>query len=199
MPHRVAQVRWDTAKGFHVPELLCKECSSLEETLQVRRGRKEALCFWQPQQSRHVQRPIGRTQGATAACALFGPVLILCWCDSSAPPPPHPPTTHTHNLQVLSLAVRHRRVGSHEMNMESSRSHSIFTGGGPGGVAMPDGCPVESSRGRVCATIICWFEGDVWTGFSRSGAARQQQVPEGSGIPPAQAPLCPCCSCCSAH
>lgn len=30
------QVRWDTAKGFHVPELLCKECSSLEETLQVR-------------------------------------------------------------------------------------------------------------------------------------------------------------------
>ena len=31
-------------------------------------------------------------------------------------------------LQVLSMAVRHRRVGSHELNMESSRSHSIFTG-----------------------------------------------------------------------
>lgn len=31
--------------------------------------------------------------------------------------------------QVLSMAVRHRRVGSHELNMESSRSHSIFTGG----------------------------------------------------------------------
>ncbi|PRW61495.1 kinesin motor catalytic domain [Chlorella sorokiniana] len=30
-------------------------------------------------------------------------------------------------LQVLSMAVRHRRVGSHELNMESSRSHSIFT------------------------------------------------------------------------
>lgn len=59
---RQLAVRWDTAKGFHVPELLCKECSSLEET-----------------------------------------------------------------LQVLSLAVRHRRVGSHEMNTESSRSHSIFT------------------------------------------------------------------------
>lgn len=32
-------------------------------------------------------------------------------------------------VQVLSTAVRHRRVGSHELNMESSRSHSIFTGG----------------------------------------------------------------------
>lgn len=32
-------------------------------------------------------------------------------------------------MQLLSLAVRHRRVGSHELNMESSRSHSIFTGG----------------------------------------------------------------------
>lgn len=32
------------------------------------------------------------------------------------------------SLQVLSMAVRHRRVGSHELNMESSRSHSIFTG-----------------------------------------------------------------------
>ncbi len=27
------------------------------------------------------------------------------------------------------MAVRHRRVGSHELNMESSRSHSIFKGG----------------------------------------------------------------------
>lgn len=31
-------------------------------------------------------------------------------------------------LQVLALAARHRRVGSHELNLESSRSHSIFTG-----------------------------------------------------------------------
>ncbi len=43
----------------------------------------------------------------------------------------------TPSPQVLSLAVRHRRVGTHEMNMESSRSHSIFTGkpGGKGAFA----------------------------------------------------------------
>ncbi len=32
------QVRWDATAGFHVPELLKKECTSLEEALQVRAG-----------------------------------------------------------------------------------------------------------------------------------------------------------------
>ena len=29
--------------------------------------------------------------------------------------------------QVISRGMRHRRMGSHELNMESSRSHSIMT------------------------------------------------------------------------
>jgi hypothetical protein len=32
------QVRWDTGKGFYVPELACKECATLEEALQVGRS-----------------------------------------------------------------------------------------------------------------------------------------------------------------
>lgn len=34
-PH-VCQVRWDTEHGFHVPELLCKDCDSLEDMIKVR-------------------------------------------------------------------------------------------------------------------------------------------------------------------
>lgn len=30
------QVRWDTEHGFHVPELFCKDCDSLEEMIKVR-------------------------------------------------------------------------------------------------------------------------------------------------------------------
>ena len=30
-------------------------------------------------------------------------------------------------LQAISRGMRHRRVGSHELNLESSRSHSIMT------------------------------------------------------------------------
>ena len=30
-------------------------------------------------------------------------------------------------MQVVSRGMRNRKVGSHEMNMESSRSHSIVT------------------------------------------------------------------------
>lgn len=30
-------------------------------------------------------------------------------------------------LQVISRGMTHRRVGSHELNLESSRSHSIMT------------------------------------------------------------------------
>ena len=31
------------------------------------------------------------------------------------------------HCQVSSRGMRHRRMGSHELNMESSRSHSIMT------------------------------------------------------------------------
>ncbi len=30
-------------------------------------------------------------------------------------------------MQVISRGMQHRRMGSHELNMESSRSHSIMT------------------------------------------------------------------------
>lgn len=30
-------------------------------------------------------------------------------------------------MQVISKGMRHRKVGSHELNLESSRSHSIMT------------------------------------------------------------------------
>ena len=30
-------------------------------------------------------------------------------------------------MQVISRGMRNRKVGSHELNMESSRSHSIVT------------------------------------------------------------------------
>lgn len=30
-------------------------------------------------------------------------------------------------MQVISRGMAHRRVGSHELNLESSRSHSIMT------------------------------------------------------------------------
>lgn len=32
----VSQVRWDTEHGFHVPDLLCKDCDSLEDMIKVR-------------------------------------------------------------------------------------------------------------------------------------------------------------------
>ena len=31
------------------------------------------------------------------------------------------------NAQVINKGMRNRKVGSHELNLESSRSHSIFT------------------------------------------------------------------------
>ena len=31
-----AQVRWEPTKGFHVPDLACRECTTLQDTLQVR-------------------------------------------------------------------------------------------------------------------------------------------------------------------
>jgi len=30
-------------------------------------------------------------------------------------------------LQVVRVGMKHRKVGSHQLNMESSRSHSILT------------------------------------------------------------------------
>lgn len=30
-----AQVRWEPIKGFHVPDLACHECSTLQDTLKV--------------------------------------------------------------------------------------------------------------------------------------------------------------------
>ena len=41
LPHVLAawaQVRWEATKGFHLPDLLCKECGSLEEMMEVRWG-----------------------------------------------------------------------------------------------------------------------------------------------------------------
>ena len=29
-------MRWDTEHGFHVPELFCKDCDSLEDMIRVR-------------------------------------------------------------------------------------------------------------------------------------------------------------------
>ncbi|BDA49457.1 probable Kinesin-like protein KIF17 at N-terminal half [Coccomyxa sp. Obi] len=55
-------VRWDPAKGFHVPDLFVKDCPAMSDM-----------------------------------------------------------------LNVISRGMRHRRMGSHELNMESSRSHSIMT------------------------------------------------------------------------
>ncbi|KAL0045664.1 hypothetical protein WJX82_001027 [Trebouxia sp. C0006] len=56
------QVRWDSGKGFYVPELAVKECTSVEDM-----------------------------------------------------------------LEVISRGMKHRKMGSHELNLESSRSHSIMT------------------------------------------------------------------------
>lgn len=136
------QVRWDTAKGFHVPELLCKECSSLEETLRVSSvaGAQHDLYGV----ASHVAEVRAGQDWRRPACALH-PAVPLVWHRKgrrslcrAAPWP-----------QVLSLAVRHRRVGSQEMNMESSRSHSIFTGGPRGGgeEVMCSWCPC-----RTCST-----------------------------------------------
>ena len=55
--------------------------------------------------------------------------------------------------QVISRGMRHRRMGSHELNMESSRSHSIITVycDTPAGPADDDSSPGASlaSMGKI--------------------------------------------------
>ena len=102
-----------------MPDLLCKECATLEDTLRVGRVARVA-------QPPSCWLPLHSCRAAAAGCSPSAhrprhhpqsPCLSACL----------PARTHA-RLQLLSLAVRHRRVGSHELNMESSRSHSIFTG-----------------------------------------------------------------------
>jgi hypothetical protein len=134
------QVRWDTSKGFHMPDLLCKECATLEDTLRVRCSWAGLLglgsykaAIWLPLHLRQAaagNSPAAAHPRATLRCFHF----LHCSCPQCVTADPLPACACLLAcLQLLSLAVRHRRVGSHELNMESSRSHSIFTGGARAG------------------------------------------------------------------
>jgi hypothetical protein len=67
---------------------------------------------------------------------------------------------------VLALAVRHRRVGSHEMNEKSSRSHSIFTGGHclPAGrpACRPARLPAAYRSAQQTASLGCCRVEGTW-------------------------------------
>lgn len=66
--------------------------------------------------------------------SIYNTYTLLCLvCASPSPPPAHlhpPSPTRPDPLlppQVLRTGMKHRKVGSHQLNMESSRSHSIMT------------------------------------------------------------------------
>ena len=78
------QVRWEPTKGFHVPELYVKECATLEDLLQARRGggaaggqqRGSWLLVWQWRGCR------------SAAATLWRPFLSCCiapYCSQGRP------------------------------------------------------------------------------------------------------------------
>ena len=73
-----------------------------------------------------------RTQPSNPANPALNPALKLGLTPGLKPnlkPNPIPHTSvHTHTRsQVIRTGMKHRHVGSHELNIESSRSHSIMT------------------------------------------------------------------------
>lgn len=96
-------------------------------------GQLQSRAIWlplHPRQAAAGNSPAAAHPRATLRCFHF----LHCSCPQCVTADPLPACVCLLAcLQLLSLAVRHRRVGSHELNMESSRSHSIFTGGARAG------------------------------------------------------------------
>ncbi|DBA73314.1 TPA: hypothetical protein ACH3X1_011366 [Trebouxia sp. C0004] len=95
------QVRWDSAKGFYVPELAVKECTSVEDMLEKHAGDMGMHCY------KTLTLRKGHADVPELAVKEYTSVKVM--------------------LEVISRGMKHRKMGSHELNLESSRSHSIMT------------------------------------------------------------------------
>ena len=112
-------VKWDAGQGFYVPGLKNVPCGDLNSMMEVRGGK---AVVWTRRGARPPSSCRARSCGAlpsellsaSASHTLKSPRPISFPCCS----PPR---------QVLRTGMKHRHVGSHELNIESSRSHSIMT------------------------------------------------------------------------
>jgi hypothetical protein len=141
-------VKWDATYGFYVQGLKVVPCGQARTMMEViRTGMK------------HRRAPLGRGgQGTSRAGTL---PLAAASQDSAwgRPAVCRLPVLSARPLPPALPPVR-RRVGSHQLNMESSRSHSIMTvycdatpTGGGGGMAQARGG--RAGKVRACARLRC--------------------------------------------
>lgn len=139
-------IKWDAGMGFHVPGTKMVKCNNIEQMMEVggmgsificvrllnyesRKGFRGCLStssnssrlLWDarlcsPSGGVRGEKTHGSTCYRAMACTylknVFSNNRIAC---------PHAP------MQVIRMGMQHRHVGSHELNMESSRSHSLMT------------------------------------------------------------------------
>ena len=109
-------VKWDAAHGFYVAGLKVVPCGQMRTMLEVRESYDDGwLCVVS------VVCVVGGVH--FSVCVLRALCCVCCGANNT---PPQPTKKQT-NTKVIRTGMRHRRVGSHQLNMESSRSHAIMT------------------------------------------------------------------------
>ena len=122
---RMLDIKWDAGQGFYVPGLKTVQCNTLEQMLQVRvrvcvRAHSHT-CVWL---CVHVSLCVWGGDGYAVTAAR----LVCAACSTIVRAHTHTHTiTITITMLVINTSMKHRNVGSHELNIESARYHSTHT------------------------------------------------------------------------